>query len=180
MKRVTSLLLSVTILLCICGCKKETPKLTSPVAFYYRTVEMSYDGTSSVIGSELRESAGFNDNILLLLNAYFNGPTTDGLTSPFPRSLKAVNYSIIGATAFVQVSNDISQLKGIDLSIACACIASTVFDLNDTVERVKISSSGSYLDGSDSITIECNELYLLDTATVSSPETTESAATPIE
>jgi len=180
MKKMTTLLLCITILLCVCGCKKEKPALIAPVSFYYRTVEMTYDGNTSIIGVEQRESAGFDGNILLMLNAYFNGPTSPGLTSPFPRALKAINFSVFGATALVEVSSDISQLSGIDLSIACACVATTVFDMNETIERVQIISSGPYLDGSNSITIARNSIILLDTETASLPAETEATTEPIQ
>ena len=182
MKRITALLLCAAMLLCASGCHKEKPELIAPVAFYYRTAEMTYDGTSSIIGSEQRESAGFNGNMQLLLNAYFNGPTSEGLTSPFPRSLTAISYSEFGPTAMVKISSVISQIKGIEISIACACIASTLFDLNESIERVQISSSGPYLDGSDSITITRDDLLLFDTVPVSPPsdeataETTENSS----
>ena len=171
MKRITALLLCITIVLCICGCKKEKQQLISPVSFYYRSAEMIYDGTSAIIGAEQRESAGFNGNMQLLLNAYFNGPVSPELTSPFPRSLKVISYSAYGATATVQVSSVISQIKGIDVSIACACIASTVFELNDKIERVQIRSGGPYLDGSNSITITRSHFLLSDTT--SEPLTSE-------
>ena len=171
MKKLPALLLCISILFCICGCKKEKTALIAPVAFYYRTTEFCYDGTTHVIGSEQRESAGFNDNMQLLLNAYFNGPISEDLTSPFPRSLKAISYSVFGTTAIVEVSSVISQIKGIDVSIACACIASTVLELNDKIERVQIRSGGPYLDGSNSITITRSHFLLSDTT--SEPLTSE-------
>ena len=180
MKRMTALLLCIIILLCICGCKKEKPALIMPVSFYYRTAEMTYDGTSAIISAEQRESAGFNDNILLLLNAYFNGPTSQELRSPFPRTLKAINYSVLGTSVQVEVSSDISQLSGIDLSIACACIAHTLFDLDSSIERVQISSSGSYLDGGNSVTITRDNLLLSDTASDSWPAETEATTAPTQ
>ena len=180
MKKMTALLLCITILLCVCGCKKEKPALIAPVSFYYRTTDMTYDGTTTVIGVEQRESAGFDGNTLLMLNAYFNGPTSPGLTSPFPRALKAIDYSDFGATALVEISSDISQLSGIDLSIACACIARTVFELNEKIERVQIFSSGPYLDGSNSITIARNDIILSDTASESLPAETEVTTEPTQ
>lgn len=180
MRKMTALLLCITVLFCICGCRQEEPVLISPVSFYYRTAEMTYDGTSAVIIAEQRESAGYDGNMQLLLNVYFNGPTTHGLTSPFPRALKAINYSVFGATALVQVSSEISQLTGIDLSIACACIASTVFEQNENLERVQISSTGSYLDGSNSVTFSRGELLLLDTDALPAPtvESVPDSSTP--
>ena len=180
MKRITALLLCITIVLCVCGCKKETPKLISPVSFYYRSAEMVYDGTSAIISAEQRESAGFNGNMQLLLNAYFNGPVSPELTSPFPRSLKVISYSAYGATATVQVSSVISQIKGIDISIACACIASTILDMDESINRVQITSSGAYLDGTDSVTIARDDLLLLDTASKTLPKETESVTESIQ
>ena len=164
MKKLTALLLCATILLCLCGCKEESPTLVAPVSFYYRIAEIAYDDTSVIIDSEQRESSGFNGNMQLLLNAYFNGPVSQDLKSPFPRSLKSISYSVFGATAIVQVSSVISQIKGVDLSIACACIANTIFDMNSNIEWVQISTTGPYLDGSKSITISRSSLLLSDTA----------------
>lgn len=178
MKKAILILLCAAMLFSIFGCAADKPVIVQPVEFYYRTANASYDGSASVIGFEERESVGFDGNMPLLLNAYFRGPTAEELVSPFPKNLKAVSYSIVGSTVLLELSNELALLSGIDLTIACACVTGTILSIEETAERVQISVSGSYLNGSDAISMDQSNILFLDPIDLpTEPEETEPKST---
>lgn len=161
MKRLTIVILCVTLLFSLAGCASETKPHQKPAAFYYRTAEVTYDGRSSIIRYEERESAGYESDIPKLLNLYFRGPSSENLRSPFPKNLEVVGYSTLGPTVLLELSDEFTQLSGIDLSIASACIACTILSLVEQ-ERVQISVADTPLDGQSYIMLDRSSVLLLD------------------
>lgn len=173
MKRLTALILCVALLLFLGGCAGKKGPLQKPVAFYYRTAEVIYDGKTAMIGFEERESAGYEDNMIQLLNVYFAGPSSEKYRSPFPANLKAVSYSVLGSAVILELSSEFAQLSGVDLTIACACIAGTILSMTE-LDRVQISAADTPLDGQASIIMNRGNVLLLDM--IGDPAETQEAA----
>ena len=176
MKYWISLLLIISILLSLCGCTQDMRPAKSPVNFYYLAKEVSYDGESEILLPEEREGAGYEADMEGLLNQYLKGPASDALRSPFPTHVRVTRYATTANTIILEMSSEFAQLLGIDLTVACACIARTLFDLTQ-MERVMISATDAQLDGQASITFDRNDIYFVDT-TPPSRETSDSTATP--
>lgn len=170
MKRWTSLLLILLLLVSTLGCAHTTPAPAVPVTFYYPAEETVYDGKTTVIHKEIREGAGYAEDLEGLLNLYLKGPSSESLRSPFPRRVTVSRFTATTNMAILELSSEFAMLSGIDLTLACACIANTLFDLAQ-LDRVQILVTDSMLDGQTSITLDRDDIYFSD-----APPATEEAA----
>lgn len=161
MKRWTSLILILVLLSSALGCARNDPAPKVPVTFYYPAEDTVYDGKTSVIHPEIRDGAGYEDNMEGLLNLYLKGPSSEELRSPFPRRVTVSRFAVTPNIATLVLSSEFAQLGGIDLTMACVCIANTVFELTG-LDRIQISSADSQLDGQASITLERDDIYWMD------------------
>ena len=164
MKRWTSLLLIFAFLLATSGCTRTAAPPKIPVTFYYPAAETIYDGETVVIHSEIRDGAGYESDIEGLLTLYLQGPASEALRSPFPSQIAVIRYSTTANTANLVLNSEFAQLSGIDLTLACACIANTLFDMTQ-LERIQIFATNSQLDGQSSIILDRDDIYYLDTVT---------------
>lgn len=76
-----------------------------------------------------------------LVNALFQGPTTKGLTSPFPQGLTLLNWTLKDGLLTLNLSEQYSGLADISLTLADYCLVLTLSQL-DGVDTVQIQSSG--------------------------------------
>jgi len=141
MKRLISLLLIAVLL---SGCTFSGNQVKEPVTFYYLRVQSdnaSYDDyyAKGIIGSEEREASGYRDNISRLLAFYFSGPLDPELTSPFPAGCKVLAVHQDEGQLTVSVNPILAAQSELDITVACACLAMTCFDLAD-VDTVLIES----------------------------------------
>ncbi len=162
MKRLMILCCVVAMLITAVGCANKVTPPEKPVTFYYPALETVCDGKTEVIHPEVRESAGYEGNMEALLNLYLQGPDSITLRSPFPAHLTVIRFATTDSTASLTLSNEFSHLSGIDLTLACVCIANTLFDLTQ-LERVQIYTEDSQLEGQASITLERDDIYFIDT-----------------
>lgn len=169
MKRWIVLLLALAFLLSASGCKQAAPAPQRPVTFYYPAAETVYDGKSPVIHPEIRDGAGYEENMEGLLNIYLKGPSSEDLRSPFPRGVYVSRLYVTTTMATLELNSEFARLTGIDLTMACVCIASTVFELTG-LDRVQILATDAQLDGLTSITLDRDDIYFIDP-----PQPTEEA-----
>ena len=162
MKHWISLLLIISILLCLCSCAKDTRPAKIPVNFYYLASEVSYNGTSEILLSEEREGAGYEADVEGLLNQYLKGPISNAMRSPFPAHVTVARYATTANAVILELSGEFAQLTGIDLTVACACLSRTLFELTQ-LEKVMISATDAQLDGQASITFDLNDIHFVDT-----------------
>lgn len=151
-------------LLCISllGCQKEAaPPIVKPVEFFYLQNTFSYTDTDTIFGSEQRESAGHEDDLVYLLNLYLRGPKSDTLLQPFPEDCTAVSYTKKNNAITLTVSDALSDLTGMELTVACVCLAKTVTGITG-FDTVIIQSQSQLLDGKKSITIQNGKPIILD------------------
>lgn len=162
MKRWFACLMTAALLLSLLGCAKDAPPPQKPVNFYYPATDTVYDGKTEILHAEVRESANFDGDIPELLNLYLQGPVSESLRSPFPRQITVTRYASTANTAIVELSNEFSHLVGIDLTVACACIARTLFDLTD-LDRVQLSATDAQLEGQAYLSWERDDIHYMDT-----------------
>jgi len=67
-----------------------------------------------------------------------------------------------GLTAKIVLCDEFATLKGLDLTIACACLSRTVIALTGCHEVI-ISAESMQLDGKNFITLSRDSYLLLDT-----------------
>lgn len=160
MRKIAALLLLITMLFAACSVSGKKPD--DPVTFYYHRAQLTYGSTDSVIAGEIRDAADFSGDITRLLNAYLAGPGSDSFRETFPTGAKVVSFSHTGTSAEVVLSAAFARLDGIELSIACACLAKTVMELTE-VSTVTIRSATD--DNEKAVYVTMNEasLLLLDT-----------------
>lgn len=164
MRRWPILLLILVILITGMGCTPKAAQPEKPVNFYYPAVTTVYDGKTPVIQPEIRDGVGYEGGIAGLISLYLKGPSSDTLRSPFPQGVSVIRFSSTSNTATLELSQEFSQLSGIDLTLACACIANTLFDLTE-LDRVQIFAADSQLDGQASISLDRDDIYYMDDPT---------------
>lgn len=147
------------------GCK-EKENFTDPVNFYYRSADFTYN--QSAIASMEAEADGHRDDTIYLMNQYLRGPEDEAFEKTFPSGVTVLGLTVTGNRAEVLLSSPFAQLTGIDLTLACGCIAQTVMELTG-VTTVQIRAEGENLDGTPFITMSRESLILMD---INVPETT--------
>lgn len=162
MKRIICLVLCLILLSVCCGCKKEAAQNEDAIAFYYPQTQLSYHDGSAAITAESRQLEHW-DSWAKVLDIYLAGPEASGFYSPFPAGLQIVKTVMENGTVYVTVSQELTTLTGLRLTIACSCLAMTCLELTGA-EAVVISATDGLLDGQKSITMNKNNLLLLDTA----------------
>jgi len=157
MKKGICLLLSLLLLAGTCGCSQ-----TDDIRFYYPRSEVQYGIPDGVIASETRDMSRDDFDLTYLLKLYLEGPISQELYSPFPRGTALESLSYAGGQLFVVLNESFATLENLDYLIACACIASTCFDLTDA-ETVTVKTMHT------SITLTPESLVLEDTVATSAP-----------
>lgn len=162
MKRTICFLLSLLLLLIFCGCKKEVAQDEDSISFYYPLAELSYQAGSSAIAAEPRQNEQWG-SWAQVLNIYLKGPLASTFYSPFPAGLQVTETRMENGTLHITVSQQLADLTGLPLTIACGSMAMTCLELTGA-ETVIIRAENGLLDGQKSITMDKNTLLLLDLA----------------
>lgn len=138
------------------GCMSHT-NYSDPVTLYYPRLEYTVGKEDSVIASELREADGLTR--AEWVTSYLNGPESSELGNPFPAGTELIDLQQEEDTVYLILSDAFAALSGIDLTIACTCLARTVLQETDAV-RVSIRAEKELLDGSTEILIEGTAAYI--------------------
>ncbi len=154
------------ILLCallLAGCTQKEPPIQSPVTFYYLQTEITYGSEASILGQEIFEGAGHEQDIRYLLNVYLLGPTSPALSFPIPQGTVLVDFSVHERHGLVILSNQFAKLTGIDLTATCACITKTLLQLAD-IDSVEIQCTTESLGDTGTVIMDEAAILLLDDA----------------
>lgn len=162
MKRIICLFVCLSLLLPCCGCKKVTEQSEEGICFYYLRTQLSYQTDRPAIEGEKRQIQQL-DSWAQVLDVYLAGPESEDLVSPFPAGLRVLKTVMENGTVHISVSKNLADLTGLELTIACACLAMTCLELTGA-ETVVISPEEGLLDGQKSITMDKNTLLLIDMA----------------
>lgn len=165
MRNIWAAILIFALLGSFCGCTKSEPEMQSPVTFYYRRSHILYEGIHGVVAPEIQEANSSKNDVNALLEQYFQGPISADMHTTFPGGTKLLSITIQNELAHVLVTSHFSNLKGMDLTIACACITMTVMELTG-VEAVEIKADRVLLNDAESIIMDRETLLLLDDTVV--------------
>ena len=156
MKRILATLLLISLLLSLCACSNQ-----KEIRFYYTRSEILYGHTDGVISSEIRDVSGHEGDLSYLLMLYLEGPHADYLSSPFPKGTALSQMEMQDGHMTIVLSEPFSQLQGLDLTLACSCIANTCFSISHC-EAVTVQSDST---GVPAITLTRDSVALVDTET---------------
>lgn len=158
-KRCIALTLCLALVAALAGCGAR-PADNATFRFYYYSPEPDYKAEHPLIRSEQRDLAIY-DNLEEILKAYLQGPQDPSLQLPLPRDTTLLRWTLEKGSLRLEFSREFSLLTGVELSVACGCIAKTFFEL-DEVHRVIISAEDSLLEGLGAIILTPNRLMLHD------------------
>ena len=156
MRKIIALTLCVLLLAGLTGCMEASDNAT----FYYARYDDSYNygQENAVIAGEPRDVTGHRQDLKYLLTLYFHGPTMEYLRTPFPSGMSLRSVELVGDMLYVETSSSLTLLRGTDLTLACACLAQTCFDLTDA-DAVTITADGL---GYVSMTLTRDSILLMD------------------
>lgn len=160
MRRLLCMLLIFSFLCCMFGCHSQEDELKEPVNFYYYKNPISFYGKDDVVVAEVRESFGYDD-LVRLIDLYLLGPESEDFTSPFPKHTTALEITQENEKIHITLSSQFATLKGINLTLSCACLSMTLLELTGA-NSVVITVAGELLDGSEQIVMTKDSLTLTD------------------
>lgn len=163
MKRILSLFLCIFLTFSFAGCQKDSSSIA--LHFYYPLENYGYNAVeekfySQSIDTEIREDIRYI-SARQVLGEYLKGPADPTMINPFPAELELVNLNIDSKVLYITVSNELAELSGIPLTIACICLANTAMKLT-SVSKVEIQCENQLLDGKKSLTFTENTAIFSD------------------
>lgn len=163
MRRILILCILGCLVLNLAGCSFGS-QLKEPVPFYYTRdgENYVYGEADGVITSEEREASGHTADLEYLLSLYLSGPLDEDLVSPFPEGTQLESIDRDSSGLIILLNDSFSQLSGMELTVACACISATCFALVD-VQQVRIISPQTQYDSAVEMVITRDTLTLIDT-----------------
>ncbi len=161
MKQIIILILTLILCLALTACNQNNQEEQKPVTFYYQASTIDYSNPNGILASEIREAANHETDYAYLITQYLAGPQTAECTFPFPDGTKLESFDVLTGKINVILSNEISQLTGHKLTIACTCLSKTLLELTG-LDAVTISANGKLLDGVPSITMTKDDFTLTD------------------
>ena len=134
-------LVCVLTVLCLLAPLAACSSLKEPVSFYYprQYDAIAYGEEAGFISPEEREASGHWGDLSYLLALYLAGPLSEELVNPFPAGTLLENLVLHQDSIVIVLSGEFSQLSGVELTVACTCIASTCFELSEANEITIIS-----------------------------------------
>ena len=162
MRKLTVWICTLLFFCMISGCGAKKQEFEAPVNFYYCRKEISYNTSTGVLQPEIREGSSFHSNLTACLRAYMLGPTSSDLHRVIPAEVYLVSCELQENTALVVMSNQFSQLSGVDLWTACSALMLTVNDFAD-VEHLTIQVKDALPEAASEFTISMDDIVLIDT-----------------
>ena len=159
MKKCVLLILILSLLTGIWGCGQQSEEIQKPVHFYYLADLTAEEDFEHVIVKEIAEGAELSEEELL--NRYLAGPTAEETINPFPNGLSVTYLRKQESKIILILSPELLELSGLDLTLACACLASTVFE-QYSCQSLEIIVNGHLIEGKPSIIISREDLVLYD------------------
>lgn len=152
-KRFSILVIVFSLLLSVSGCGSEEKKASDAVQFYYIRSDFEYHSEENVIVAEQRELSGSKDDLSYMLTLYILGPTKEHLISPFPSHAKIIDVKEEDGNISITLSAMDTILSDSKFSLACGCLAMTVFGIKDCHTVSIFSGERSIILTKDSFTL---------------------------
>ena len=170
MKRIMAFALAVILLTSFCGCAVKDDKEGKWMAFYYCRGDMSSHVPSGVLTREMRQIPEGQTDPEKILELYLQGPRMQELKNVFPPNCRLVSLTVEEELTEVCLSREIGQLEGMDLTIACACLAKTLMEFNGT-QTLRIRGQNMVLAGQEYIEMRYGDLIMDDKSAVTTEPT---------
>ena len=165
--RILSLLLCLLLIFALFGCTVDN-RFKDPVTLYYCVETNNHLNSIEVFGSEKREGATFDGDLVGLLNEYFKGPEDDILYNPFPIGSHVTVIKREGNVLTVHLSEHFNALPLEKLSLTLSCLAQTIFKYT-SIPVLLILPDGAFIDGSTYKTFTVDSFLFSDEDTAYSP-----------
>ena len=157
MKRIVSWLLCMLLVFGFMGCNSDSSSII--LNFYYPLENYGYDTLeekfhSKSVDAEIREDIQYT-SARQVLGEYLKGPVDPALMNPFPAELELLDLSIDNKVLYITLSDQLADLSGIPLTIACACLAKTAMVIT-SASKVEIKCQFQLLDGKNALTFSAD------------------------
>ena len=149
----------------LCACNGKDPVYLEPVNFYYCNQTVSYNSPAALISPEVREAAGFENDIIKFMEEYLKGPISDELKTVIPAGTTLCTARIQDDTVLLDFSHEFANLSGIDLTTSCVCIVKSLHEFAG-IETVVFRADSSLFDEKDSFTLSMEDIVTMDTVTL--------------
>ena len=159
MKRLTAIILILTLTAGLFGC--QTQELRSPSSFYYYRSDPKFAGTDGVICPEQRELAGIEEDLDAILELYFQGPTSRELENLIPASCPVPQWNLSDDTLHLHFTEELADLSGVELTLVSACLTRTFLNLTGCSTLI-LTAEGRRLNGETSLALTLEALNLRD------------------
>lgn len=153
-----TILCVILALFLLAGCTPSAVKKPDTAIFYYTYRELNLEEHSTVLASEKRDTQGDLEELLTL---YLQGPESEDLVSPFPARTELVRVTPQEEYLEIILSNHLSTLSSMELTLAYSAMAKTCFAFTD-LDEIRISAESTPLDGAKYISITRDSLLLHD------------------
>ena len=129
MKKTLIFILIVSLMVCLGGCSEADSDLAKPINVYYCRKNIDYQTEMGVFAVKILDFRDWDGRMLAFMNFYLSGQVDENMTSPFPAgaSINAIEYR--KDSLKIQLNPLFSRLSACELTIACACISLTLFEL---------------------------------------------------
>ena len=171
MKKSLCFFLVCLLILPLVGCREEQKNMISPVKHYYCKQNIAYGTEGGIFDYEERESYGYEDNTFYLISRYLRGPESSGLSQTFPNYTRLIRCYVEENAVSLHISNEIADLSGIELTMACVAMTMTVYEITG-IETVTIRAESQLLDGKEELTFRYSDFVYLDEAWMIPPVAT--------
>ena len=168
MRRIILISVSICLLLFTFGCENSGSSLRRPATFYYCNKTVNYQGDSPIIHAEERETDGFEDDLVGLLNYYMEGPASKELISPFPQFAEVTQARTNGAVLTIVLNDRFDTLPTYNLTLALGCLCRTILGYIP-VHTIIVKANETFSDGSAYKSITASSFLYSDAQTPYDP-----------
>ena len=116
------------LLLFLAGCQGQKDNVQVPANFYYVQSEITLDGATNAVLSEVRECCDCGGDLKSMVGLYLSGPLSPELRSPFPAGTQVLEISQEESTIYLKLNAAYAELKGYNLTSANYCLAKTLLE----------------------------------------------------
>ena len=162
MKRMLRILMLLSVLL-LCACTEGEKKPDTVLYFTHNSLPSYGSALATQRWTGQTDAAA-------LMQALLDGPTEEGLTSPFPKelSVKSLEMDESGTMILLMLSDHYSGLTDMSQTLADACIVMTLCQVPG-VEAVEISTDGFWASRPASRTLRPEQMDLTSLLPEDSP-----------
>ena len=161
MRRIFCLLTAICCMLGLIGCSAQNAAPEDSIAVYYRKATPVYGTDDGMIASGRMDLTNHTGDYVYLLEQYLRSSPGEEFADTFPDGTSVINFQLEALTAKVVLNSRITQLSGMDLTIALTCLTRTVMDLTGCHEVI-LSARGALLNGENFITLNQDSFLLID------------------